>query len=74
MASVTFSLVLSITHINSHEDSMEQLKLELSHELKEHQEKNIVWFQGVNPAQLVYPRKQLPTLYDIFIRTQSLNN
>jgi len=37
------------------EDTIEQLKLILSTELIVHQEKFVISFQGVNPAQLLYP-------------------
>jgi len=37
------------------EDTVEQLKLILSTELTVHQEKFILSFQGINPAQILYP-------------------
>jgi len=54
MAYSAFSLVvllLSLTHINFQEDSVEQLKLALSSDLQTQQEKYPMLFQDVSPAQ-----------------------
>jgi len=49
-------LSLLLKQINSYKTSLKQLKPALLSELLAHQEKFVISFQGVNPAQILYPK------------------
>jgi len=51
-------LLCFTTHVNSQDDSVKQLKFVLSSEKAAHQEKFVLLFQGINPAQVLCPENR----------------